>query len=426
MCIRDSINAEYMGINKNKYNYQNQFESYIIRKAVLNMSYLPNLQSTQKKILWIGDLDPWMDENYLKQVFAQIQHLSNVKIIKDKNSNQSQGYGFLEFASHEAANQTLQQYNGLQMPNSTKLFRINWGTQGGNQKGTTMKQQQQTNFYPQNQPGQHQQNVSQDFSLYVGDLDQSVDDTTLYEFFRAKYKTTVGAKVIIDNATKRHKGYGFVKFSSQEEQQKALQEMNGIQLKGRQIRTNGAYWKNNQNDSTQQLSNIYSQMAYDPLLLQNLLQSTQFYNIHDQGQQLLLNQSTQYLYQQQLLQQQLQNQQKGSNLQTRQHQQPMMAKQLQQLQTAAQADQLRNLQTSSTTQNQTMQYSLDNKVSSTSLSGEQKNNQMNKADTKQDQGQKIQDKNSNQMEIKQEDNVINQVDHIIFKHNIMITNKYLQ
>lgn len=58
--------------------------------------------------------------------------------------------------------------------------------------------------------------------MYVGELDRSVDDVTLFEFFSSKYKSVINAKVITDGTTKISKGYGFVKFSSQEEQMRAL------------------------------------------------------------------------------------------------------------------------------------------------------------------------------------------------------------
>ncbi len=37
-----------------------------------------------KTTLWMGDLDPWMDEQYVKQVWANYGEQVNVKIIRDR------------------------------------------------------------------------------------------------------------------------------------------------------------------------------------------------------------------------------------------------------------------------------------------------------------------------------------------------------
>jgi RNA recognition motif-containing protein len=47
----------------------------------------------------------------------------------------------------------------------------------------------------------------------------------------------IGAKIIVDPSTKLSRGYGFVKFSSQAESQKALYEMNGKYILGKPIKT---------------------------------------------------------------------------------------------------------------------------------------------------------------------------------------------
>jgi nucleolar protein 4 len=51
------------------------------------------------------------------------------------------------------------------------------------------------------------------------------------------YQSVTGAKVIIDPGTKVSKGYGFVKFSDLDDSQRALKEMNGKYVYGRQIKT---------------------------------------------------------------------------------------------------------------------------------------------------------------------------------------------
>jgi RNA recognition motif-containing protein len=53
-----------------------------------------------------------------------------VKIIRNKNTAVSEGYGFVEFASHEAAEQVLRTFNGCPIPNTDQIFRLNWAAFG--------------------------------------------------------------------------------------------------------------------------------------------------------------------------------------------------------------------------------------------------------------------------------------------------------
>jgi RNA recognition motif-containing protein len=50
-------------------------------------------------------------------------------------------------------------------------------------------------------------------------------------------------KIITDNATKLSKGYGFVKFTNNEESVKAITEMNGQMLMGKALKVSTAYMK---------------------------------------------------------------------------------------------------------------------------------------------------------------------------------------
>jgi hypothetical protein len=36
------------------------------------------------KTLWIGDIEPWMDEQHIKSLFQGIATITSVKLIKDK------------------------------------------------------------------------------------------------------------------------------------------------------------------------------------------------------------------------------------------------------------------------------------------------------------------------------------------------------
>lgn len=75
--------------------------------------------------------------------------------------------------------------------------------------------------------------------LYVGGLAWATTDESLKEVFSAAGKVE-SATVIMDRASGRSKGFGFVEMSTEEEAQKAIEMMNGKELDGRKITVNEA------------------------------------------------------------------------------------------------------------------------------------------------------------------------------------------
>jgi len=75
--------------------------------------------------------------------------------------------------------------------------------------------------------------------LYVGGLPYSVDDNRLGSLF-ATFGAVVSANVIIDRASGRSKGFGFVEMESDDAANDAIQSLNGTQLEGRTITVNEA------------------------------------------------------------------------------------------------------------------------------------------------------------------------------------------
>ncbi|KAK9706433.1 hypothetical protein RND81_07G124100 [Saponaria officinalis] len=171
------------------------------------------------RTLWIGDLQYWMDESYITNCFSQSGELVSVKIIRNKQTMQSECYGFIEFSTHAGAERVLQTYNGTLMPNAEQNFRLNWASYGS---------------------GEKRADEGAEHTIFVGDLSPDVTDYALQEAFRAHYPSVKGAKVVMDKLTGRAKGYGFVRFSDESEQLRAMTEMNGVMCSGRAMRIGAA------------------------------------------------------------------------------------------------------------------------------------------------------------------------------------------
>ena len=75
--------------------------------------------------------------------------------------------------------------------------------------------------------------------LYVGNLPWKLRGKELRELF-ASYGEIEDATVILDKQTRRSKGFGFVTFVQDADADKAVAEMNGKEVEGRQLTVNEA------------------------------------------------------------------------------------------------------------------------------------------------------------------------------------------
>ena len=71
-------------------------------------------------------------------------------------------------------------------------------------------------------------------NIYVSNLSFNVADEDLKDFF-AEYGEITSAKIIMDRATGRSRGFGFVEMPNEEEAKKAIQELDGGVVEGRTI-----------------------------------------------------------------------------------------------------------------------------------------------------------------------------------------------
>ncbi|XP_020593973.1 polyadenylate-binding protein RBP45-like [Phalaenopsis equestris] len=187
--------------------------------------------SDEVRTLWIGDLQYWMEETYIHGCFAQSGEVMSVKLIRNRQTGQLEGYGFIEFATRAAADRVLQTYNGTLMPNSEQVFRLNWASAGGKRADD-----------------------GNDYTIFVGDLSADVTDSMLQETFGSHYPSVKGAKIVTDRITGRSKGYGFVRFGDVNEQTRAMTEMNGVYCSSRPMRIGPAASKKASDGQQQDVS----------------------------------------------------------------------------------------------------------------------------------------------------------------------------
>ncbi|KAK9730444.1 Selenocysteine tRNA 1 associated protein [Popillia japonica] len=155
--------------------------------------------------LWMGSLESYMTETFITNSFRKMgENPLNVKVMRNKFTGEPAGYCFVHFATDEEAIDAMHKLNGKPIPGTNPVvrFRLNNASNTGRSL------------------------LDREFSVWVGDLSPDVDDYNLYRVFSSKYNTIKTAKVILDSSG-FSKGYGFVRFGSEDEQKDSLTSMNG-------------------------------------------------------------------------------------------------------------------------------------------------------------------------------------------------------
>jgi len=76
-------------------------------------------------------------------------------------------------------------------------------------------------------------------NIYVGNLNYSVKEEDLNELF-SEYGEVVSVKLIKDRETGRAKGFAFVEMTNDDEATKAIENLDGSDLEGRNMKVNQA------------------------------------------------------------------------------------------------------------------------------------------------------------------------------------------
>jgi len=80
-------------------------------------------------------------------------------------------------------------------------------------------------------------------NIYVGNLNYKLQESELEEVF-SEYGEVSSVKLIKDKYTGKAKGFGFIEMPDDEAANKAIEELDGKELGGRQMKVNKARSRN--------------------------------------------------------------------------------------------------------------------------------------------------------------------------------------
>jgi RNA recognition motif-containing protein len=67
--------------------------------------------------LYVGNLPYSVNEDMLRELFGQAGEIASVNIITDRDTGRSKGFGFVEMATDEQAQEAIKRFNGYSLDN---------------------------------------------------------------------------------------------------------------------------------------------------------------------------------------------------------------------------------------------------------------------------------------------------------------------
>lgn len=157
--------------------------------------------------LYVGDLDPSVDEGQLFDVFGQVAQVVSIRVCRDQTRRSSLGYAYVNYANAQDAARALGVLNFT--PINGKPIRI---------------------MFSHRDPSIRKSGYA---NIFIKNLDTSIDNKALQDTF-ATFGNVLSCKVAVDS-NGQSKGYGFVQFENEESAQSAINQLNGMLLNDKKV-----------------------------------------------------------------------------------------------------------------------------------------------------------------------------------------------
>ncbi|XP_031271469.1 polyadenylate-binding protein 4-like [Pistacia vera] len=181
--------------------------------------------------LYIGDLDPNVNDSQLYDFFNQVGQVMSVRVCRDLSTRRSLGYGYVNYSNPHDAARALDVLNFT--PLNGKPIRIMYSY-----RDPTIRKSGSGN-------------------IFIKNLDKSIDNKALHDTF-STFGNILSCKVATD-LSGQSKGYGFVQFDNEESAKNAIDKLNGMLLNDKQVFVGPFLRKQERDSSTEKIkfNNVY-------------------------------------------------------------------------------------------------------------------------------------------------------------------------
>ncbi|CUM54662.1 unnamed protein product [Debaryomyces tyrocola] len=184
--------------------------------------------------LFVGRLSWNIDDEWLRREFEPVGGVISARVIMERSTGKSRGYGYVDFDSKSAAEKALQEYQGKELDGRPINLDMSTGKpHASNPKTDRAKQFGDVPSAPSD-------------TLFVGNLSFNAERDSLFNTF-GEYGTVVSCRIPTHPDTQQPKGFGYVQFSSVDEAKAALEALNGEYLDGRACRLDFSTPRDNSN-----------------------------------------------------------------------------------------------------------------------------------------------------------------------------------
>ncbi|OKL58202.1 hypothetical protein UA08_06769 [Talaromyces atroroseus] len=177
--------------------------------------------------LFVGNLSWNVDEEWLRREFEEFGELAGVRIMTERDTGRSRGFGYVEFADAAGAKAAYEGKKDAEIDGRTINLDYAKPRDNNNQAPREKAQNRARSFGDQTSPESN--------TLFVGNLSFGVDENAVREVFQEQGDIR-GIRLPTDPESGRPKGYGYVEFSSVDEARQALTDLQGTEIGGRSIR----------------------------------------------------------------------------------------------------------------------------------------------------------------------------------------------
>merc|ERR1719278_2215925 len=188
----------------------------------------PSLRRSGVGNVFIKNLDKSIDNKAMYDTFSAFGNILSCKVAQDADGD-SKGYGFVHFETEEAAMNAIQKVNGMLL-NEKKVFVGRFVPRKEREKGLGEKAKKFTNVYIKN------------FGEDLGDeklkeVFSKFGKITSYKVVKDRdvVKSEEGEEVMDSGPDGKNKGFGFVSFEDSESAEKAVDELNGVEMFGKTL-----------------------------------------------------------------------------------------------------------------------------------------------------------------------------------------------
>ncbi|KAK0937842.1 nuclear localization sequence binding protein [Friedmanniomyces endolithicus] len=178
--------------------------------------------------LFIGGLSWDVDEEWLGREFEEYGEMEGVRIITDRETGKSKGFGYIQFKELDSAIKAQENRNGYEI--NGRNIRVDFSEPRGEKNGATPQQRSANRA---DKYGDAPKEPSS--TLFVGNVSFEADESSLSELF-AEHGGIKSVRLPTDRETGAIKGFGYVEFTSIEEATAAYEACNGADVAGRAIR----------------------------------------------------------------------------------------------------------------------------------------------------------------------------------------------